>query len=166
VQENRSEPIPNVNTHSASTSWGKPEAGGAPGVDYATVYWYTWNEKLAFAIWADRGDGGGGNGQSGIGEPGVYTAKFYAERGSFQEKGLAGFKVHCTTTDGVKGKIQIDGQDMYDLSDGTILLVSRSSGVLRTRLLKRDGLPSPSAQPEMFSKMKSDPDIVAFFTTK
>jgi len=44
-QENRSAPIPPVNTHAASTSWGKPDAGGVPGVDYATVYWYTWNDR-------------------------------------------------------------------------------------------------------------------------
>jgi hypothetical protein len=165
-QENRPAPIPSVNTHSASTGWGKPEAGNVPGVDYATVYWYTWNGKLALAIWVDRSEGGGSNGSSGSGEPGVYTAKFHASRSAFPEKGLAGFDVQCTTTDGVAGRIRIDGRELYDLADGTILLLSRSDGALRTRLLKRQRLPSPEAESEVFAKLKSDPEVVAFFAKK
>jgi hypothetical protein len=166
--ENRLAPIPDVNAHASDTGWGNPEIdkGGIPGIDYARIQWYTWNDRLVLAVWLDRWEGSGSRGGGGIGSPGVYEGEFHA---SFLGglKGLPDVDVHCTTTDGTTGPITIN-DEKFDLSQGSLLLVSRSSGKLRTRLLNRRGLPSPDEKgdPKLFEKLKADPEVVAFFNQK
>ena len=166
--ENRSAPIPDVNANASQTGWGNPEAGkGVPGIDYARIHWYTWNDRLVLALWLDRWEGGGSRGHSGHGEPGVYKGEFNVSYKGFEFKGVADVDLKCTTTDGTTGPVTIN-DEKYDLSQGSLLLVSRSGGKLRTKLLSRPGLPRPdiNGDPKVFENLKTDPEVVAFFDPK
>ena len=157
------------NIHGSETWLGGPQEKekGVPGIDYARISWWTWNDRLILAVWMDRAEGGGSVGFNGNGTPEGYTAEFHVTKtdGFF---GMPGVAVHCTSKDGRSGPLIVN-DEKFDLSQGSLLLVSRSSGKVRPKLLNRPDSPVPfndTKDANHFEKLKKDPEIVPFFNPK
>jgi hypothetical protein len=65
------------------------------------------------------------------------------------------------TTDGRTGQVQI-GRDSYDLSAGTLFIVTTRGGKTDVRQLKRDLSAVPLDQDGILAFAEKDPDLSAF----
>jgi hypothetical protein len=131
-------------------------------VDEAVVDMCSWDGELVFAVWADVQTSAGGSHQTATGE--TYFGAFpTADRRQLEYRG--------ETTDGRTGKVvfhtknQRTGQAVfngrYDLSDGSLFLVSVRGKQPRVLQLKRDIRKAESAS---FQKLaERDPEIGKFF---
>ena len=125
-----------------------------PGIDYAAVTYYLWNDHLVVALWSDNNDNLGARNFSGGHLYG--SIDFLDKRPSVQFDG--------NTPDGRNGTLTVNGQK-FDLSNGSLFLIATSNGSVRLKQLQREGLAriNSSGQRESFQKLKTDPDIVEFF---
>jgi hypothetical protein len=106
-------------------------AGAVDGTGYRFL---RWKEGLAIIIWYDfRGDSGSSSTSSGgdLGSPSTYTIHGYAE----SEDGDR-FEWEVETSDGKSARFRIDGRP-YDLSQGTLFIVSTADGLADVTQLER-----------------------------
>lgn len=151
------------------TNWSewdaRKKADAVPGLDFAWVAYWTWNDRLALAVWFDRGHSPQGKGYWGSG--GRY--EFHVDYSWMSPKPdvrVPAVEVKCSTADGTTGTVTVGGEQ-YDLSNGPLFLVSTMGGTLRVKQLRRD-LPASSlrGEPNAFEKLKTDPEVVGFFGPK
>ena len=135
--------------------WNSPEKSNpAPGIDYAAVTYYLWNDSLVFALWTDSDNNYGERGFAGDHLRGHIEFRNPARKVKFD----------CNTPDGKSGSLTVDDQQ-FDLSKGSLILVSTSGGTVRFKQLKREGMAAvlPDGTREGFQKLKTDPEIAKFF---
>jgi hypothetical protein len=113
-----------------STPPGANSVGG--GVDGSTYSYHYWAEGLAILIWHDVSSGGAGCTGSGSTEDPVYRLECDVEALDGRR-----FNWEIHTSDGVTADMWIEGQ-RYDLSQGTMFLVSSLDGEVEVVQLHRD----------------------------
>lgn len=125
-----------------------------PGIDYAAVTYYLWNEHLVFALWADNDNNDGYR---------EFSAEHLEGNIKFRDDRPM-IKFDCSTRDGKSGSLTVHDQN-FDLSEGSLILVSTSGGEVRLKQLKREGLATvlSNGKREGFEKLKTDPEITKFF---
>jgi hypothetical protein len=137
-----------------------------PGIDYATVVYVKWNDRVALAVCVDH-DKSPQSTSTQYTYPGDGKAKFRC----FFEGLNSGppVEIKWATPDGLSEPVTIGGQS-FDLSRGWLFLVSRTDGKVRVKQLKRGALkvrPDIEGGPEKdLLKLKVDPDVVAFYRRK
>jgi hypothetical protein len=107
-------------------------AGAVEGTGYRFLHW---KEGLAILIWYDfRGDSGSSSASSGggLGAPSTYAIHGYAE----SEDGDR-FEWEVEMSDGKTARFRLDGES-YDLSRGTLFIVSMEHGRADVTQLGRD----------------------------
>jgi hypothetical protein len=136
-----------------------------PGIDYATIFYCTWNDRVALAVWVDHDK------HANTSQQYTYPDDGKARWGS-EFEGLEGgpsVAVAWTTPDGVSEPVMINDQK-FDVTEGWLLLVSRADKKVRIKQLKRDALqvrPDSEGGPTKdLAVLKTDPEVVAFFTQK
>jgi hypothetical protein len=154
-------PPPSVSAGNGTTSWSRiPNL--RPGVDEASVDMCSWGGELVFAVWADARTSAGGSQQTAAGE--TYFGSFATADGRQLE-------YRGETTDGRTGKVVFHTKDQrtgatvfngrYDLSEGSLFLVSVGGQQPRVLQLKRD---IRKADSESFQKLaEADAEIGTFF---
>ena len=135
--------------------------GCCPGDRFATLNWGLWNDHLVFAVWVDRIP----KGNYGTSMPGTkLDTGHWDQKYSVYFRDPPAVEVECRTTDGKGGSVTVNGKS-YDSAQGAIFLVHSSSGEVKQ--LNRDGLSAkPGVQdnpPDVFLKLKADPEVKAFF---
>ena len=152
---------PSVSAGHGIASWSR-NPNLRPGVDEASVDMCSWDGELVFAVWADVRTSGGGSEQTPTGE--TYFGAFPTADGRQLEyrgetaDGATG-KVVFHTKDQTTGATAINGR--YDLSEGSLFLVSVKDTQPRVLQLKRD---IRKAQSEAFQKLaEADAEIGKFF---
>ena len=135
--------------------WDSPEKPNpVPGIDYAAVTYYLWNDRVVFALWTDSDNNYGAREVAGD------HLRGHIE---FRNRGPK-VKFDCNTPDGKSGSLTVHDQQ-FDLSQGSLILVSASGGTVRLKQLKREGMAAvlPNGTREGFQKLKTDPEIAKFF---
>jgi hypothetical protein len=131
-------------------------------VDEASVDMCSWNGELVFVVWADTGTSAGGSQQTATGE---------AYFGAFPTADGRQLEYRGETTDGRTGKVVFHTKDQrtgatvfngrYDLSEGSLFLVSVEGKQPRVLQLKRD---IRKAESHSFQKLAdADAEIGKFF---
>ena len=135
--------------------WDSPEkTNPVPGIDYAAVTYYLWNDRVVFALWADTDNNDGER---------LFSGDRLHGHIAFRDRRPA-VKFDCNTPDGKSGSLTVHDQQ-FDLSEGSLILVSTSGGTVRLKQLKREGMAAilPNGTREGFQKLKTDPEIAKFF---
>jgi hypothetical protein len=138
-----------------------------PGLDEATVGFLRWgsdklNEgeaRVALLVWTDVVDGNYGMDGTGPNSEGA-TGEYRFTMG--KDKQLV---ITCKTSDGATGPVTVNGEQ-FDLSGGSIILVSAAGGQVRTRQLKREALklaPTQVGGMAEYEKFSREPEVRAFF---
>ena len=135
--------------------WNTPEkADAVPGIDYAAVTYYHWDDRLVFALWVDTNNNLGDR----------KYGKFSCEGSIDFVDRRPSVKFECKTPDGRSGTLTVDGRK-FELSDGLLILVTTSGGKVRLKQLQREAMVplTPSGTPQSFETWKTDPEIAEFF---
>src|SRR5262249_11549134 len=133
-----------------------------PGVDEASVDRCSWDGELVFAVWTDARTSAGGSEQTTTGE---------AYFGAFPTADGRQLEYRGETTDGRTGTVVFHTRDRrtgavgfngrYDLSEGSLFLVSVGGKQPRVSQLKRD---IRKAESEDFQKLaETDAEVGQFF---
>src|SRR5262245_512959 len=152
---------PSMSAGNGATSWSR-NPNLRPGVDEASVDMCSWDGELVFAVWADARTSAGGSQQTPTGE---------AYFGAFPTPDGRQLEYRGETADGRTGKVVFHTKDprtgatvfngRYDLSDGSLFLVSVGGKQPRVLQLKRD---IRKAEAESFQKLaETDAEIGKFF---
>src|SRR5262249_8672884 len=152
---------PSLSAGNGTTSWSR-NPNLRPGVDEASVDMCSWNGELVFAVWANTQTSAGGSQQTATGES--YFGTFPTGDGRQLE-------YRGETTDGRTGKVVFHTKDQrtgatafngrYDLSEGSLLLVSVEGKQPRVLQLKRD---IRKAESHSFQKLAdAEAEIGKFF---
>jgi hypothetical protein len=142
--------------------------GRVPGIDDAHIAYLQWcddvshqeNARMALVVWTDLTD------QSFSGPS--FPPRSEGEVGQFnfhlgENERLV---IKCQTADGRNGSVSVNGKE-FDLARGWLVLVSTKSGKVRTKQVQRDGIKqTPKQGLQEYEKLRSDPDLVAFFATE
>ena len=150
-----------VSAGNGTTSWSR-NPNLRPGVDEASVDMCSWDGELVFAVWADARTSAGGSKQTATGE--TYFGTFPTVDGRQLE-------YRGETADGRTGKVVFHTKDQrtgatvfngrYDLSEGSLFLVSVGGKQPRVLQLKRD---IRKGEAENFQKLaETDAEIGKFF---
>ena len=135
-------------------------AGKLGGIDYAVIHYLIWDDRIALLIWTDNETiNYGANWSAPLHEGGEGTFDVTLDKIALKYR----------TTDGKTGPVTVAGQDL-ELSNGWLVLVSSAGGQTRVKQLQREGL---KVQPDVeggnakdFEKLKTDPDVLAFYRDK
>lgn len=117
-----------------------------------------WEEGLEIMIWHDV------EGSSVAHSAGSTEDRVYAERGSARSGDGRGLEWEVQTTDGKTGQVRI-GDYIYDLSAGTLFIVTTSGGTTQVRKLDRDLSAVPLNHDGILAFAENDPDLAAFLNT-
>ena len=146
------------------TGWGweqHDQPSLLPGIDYASIVYYSWDDDIALAIWTD-----------GHKDPSGMSKTRQQLWGKFEfENGRTVVEYDCSTSDGKTGTLTLHDQSL-DLSKGWLILVSTSDGYTRIKQISQSAFrrkKGANAAPlqiqinEHFANMKDDSSIVEFF---
>jgi hypothetical protein len=114
-----------------------------------------WQEGLEVMIWHDVA------GSVVAHSAGSTEDRIYAERGSARSAEGRSFEWELQTTDGKTGQVRI-GKASYDLSAGTLFIVTTSGGTTDARQLDRDLSAVPLDHDGILAFAEKDPDLAAF----
>jgi hypothetical protein len=116
-----------------------------------------WQEGLNVLIWHDV------SGSAWAHSAGSTESSVYAEQGSAQSADGRSFEWEVWTEDGRTGQVRIDDAS-YDLSEGTLFIVSTRGGTTEARQLARDLSGVPLDNEGILAFAESDPDLAVFLT--
>ena len=117
-----------------------------------------WQEGLDVMIWHDFACSAVAH-SAGSTEDRVYT-----ERGSARSADGRSFEWELQTTDGRTGQMRI-GKASYDLSAGTLFIVTTSGGTADVRQLDRDLSTVPLDHDGILAFAEKDPDLANFLNS-
>jgi hypothetical protein len=142
-----------LNFSPRSTPPGADAAGG--GLGQARYVFLRWKEGLTIMIWHDILGSGEGKGSGSTTDP-VYRYRGYAES-------LDGgrFDWEVQTLDGKTALFWIDDTS-YDLSDGTLFIVTTQDGKTEVKQLHRDLSGVQTDRESIIAFAQNDPDIIKF----
>jgi hypothetical protein len=126
------------------------------GVDVARFSYHYWDEGLAILIWHDFAYGGEGCSGSGSTEDPVYRLKCDVESGDGRS-----FSWKAHTQDGVTADMWIEDQS-YDLSQGSLFLVSSKDDGVQVEQLQRDLSELEPTVDTISATSYSDSDVAGF----
>jgi hypothetical protein len=116
-----------------------------------------WQEGLDVLIWHDV------SGSAWAHSAGSTEGSVYAEQGSAQSADGRGFAWEVQTKDGKTGQVRIDDAS-YELSEGTLFIVTTKGGTTEARQLVRDLSGLPLDNEGILAFAESDPDLAVFLT--
>jgi len=114
-----------------------------------------WQEGLEVMLWHDVA------GSAVAHSAGSTEDRVYAERGSARSADGRSFEWELQTTDGKTGQARI-GRVSYDLSAGTLFIVTTSGGTTDVRQLDRDLSAVPLDHDGILAFAEKDPDLATF----
>jgi hypothetical protein len=137
-----------------------PLAGKLGGIDYAMVHYMIWDDRIALLVWADNDTPN---------HTATWTSPANEGAEGVFDVALDKITIKYRTADGKTGPVNVAGQEL-NLSDGWLVLVSTAGGQTRVKQLKREELKvqpdSEGGNAKDFEKLKTDPDVVAFYRDK
>lgn len=139
-----------------STPPGANSIGGS--VDGANYSYHYWDEGLAILIWHDFSYGAEGCSGTGSTEDPVYRLECSVEA---QDGRRFEWEVH--SSDGQTGDMWINGES-YNLSQGTLFLVSSQGDDVKVNQLQRDFSELEATNEAIAGMAQSDPDVANFVT--
>lgn len=152
-------PPPSVSV--SVTGWGQDqhEQADLPGIDLASIVYYSWNDDIALAIWTD--------GPHAPSEMGKSLPRLF---GRFElDNGRPDVKYVCTTDDGKNGTLTVHDRSL-DLANGWLILVSTSNEEVRVKQVTPTAFrriqgdkPLEIQINEYLASLNDDSSIVKFF---
>ena len=136
-----------------STPPGPSAAGGVLG--QASYAFLRWEEGLSIMIWSDALESGEGSGTGSTVDP------IYRYHGWAVSRGGPRFDWEVQTADGRTARFEINDTS-YDLSGGSLFLITIEDGQAEVRQLQRDLSGIQPDRESIIAFAQSDPDVAAF----